>query len=147
MYHADIWPQSSLPISPSGAGLIKLVHDPSHQFLSFPRLAEIIVKIRDVVRRFIAVGILADQPRQVSLFAAGELLVGRKKLVELCREPFTPAVQLYQVLDIVRDEERILPRIALGKAEGHLVRGERLNETAILLRTEKAGLWSKRFSK
>ena len=75
-YHADIWPQSSLPIRPSGVGFVKLVHDLADELLRFPRLTGVVVKIRDVVRRLVAVGVLADEAGNVGLFAAGEF-VGR----------------------------------------------------------------------
>ncbi len=38
------------------------------------------------MRGLVAVGVLADQPGQVGLFAAGEFLVCGKKLIELCDE-------------------------------------------------------------
>src|SRR4029078_11228352 len=68
------------------------------------------------------------------------LLLGGKKLVKFLRQFLFAAHQLHQSRNVVRHKELILPRVALGKAERHLIWCEWLDKTAVSLRAEKAGL-------
>src|SRR5688572_8799468 len=61
-----------------GGVLVEVVHYLADVLLRFPRLAGVVVKVGNVMRRLVAVGVLADQAREISLLAACEFLIGRK---------------------------------------------------------------------
>ena len=91
------------------------------------------------MRRLVAVRILAHQARDVGLFAAGNFRLRRKKLVQLCDKLFGAAQQPDQPRDVVRNKERVLPRVALGEMKSYFLRGERFDETAVLFWAKETG--------
>src|SRR5204862_6152506 len=122
-----------------GRRLVKFAHYPPDTLLGLRRHAGVVIEVRDVVRRLVAVSILADQAGYVGLFAAGDLSLGREKLIELIDKFPSAAHQLDQPRDVVRNKERVLPRVGLGVVKCHLLRSEGFDEAAVLLWPEEAG--------
>src|SRR5512147_2380239 len=100
-----------------------------------------------MMRGLIAVGVLADQAGKVSLLSSGEFLLGGEQLVKLCNEFLASTHQFHQPRNILRDEKRVLPRIAFGKSERHFIRREGRNKSAVLFRAEESGLCIKEIFK
>ena len=72
-----------------------------------------------MMARFVTVHVVAHQPLFVYIFRMFKIFgrqVHRKERVETTHKPFLSAHQTHQSVDIVRYEERIVPRIAFDKA-------------------------------
>src|SRR5918998_1155246 len=81
--------------------------------------------------RLVTMRVLADQPRDVHLFATGCAAISGEQLVELVCKLRTPTHQRDESADIVRSEERVLPRVRFSKRERDLARIEWLDPIAI----------------
>ena len=80
-----------------------------------------------MVARFVAVGVLADQPRDVGRgLAAFDDRTYRKERIQLFNHLRTRAEQPFEALDIVRSQPRVLPGVALAVVVGAVRRGERI---------------------
>ena len=74
-----------------------------------------VVEPGHVVARLVAVCVLADQPGDVGLVAAGRIRRGLEDRVEPFHETLLPAHRLDQAVDVVRHEEAVLPGVGLGE--------------------------------
>ena len=80
-----------------------------------------------MVARFVAVGVLADQPRDVGRgLAAFDDRTYRKERIQLFNHLRTRAEQPFEALDIVRSQPGVLPGVALAVVVGAVRRGERI---------------------
>ena len=80
-----------------------------------------------MVARFVAVGVLPDQPRDVGRgLAAFDDRTYRKERIQLFNHLRTRAEQPFEALDIVRSQPGVLPGVALAVVVGAVRRGERI---------------------
>src|SRR5690606_41823922 len=86
-----------------------------HDALPISGLVRVIVKIDDVVRRFVAVRVLADQAGQVGLFAARKFRVRREQFIELCNELFASAHRSEEHTSELQSRENLVCRLLLEK--------------------------------
>ena len=93
----------------------------------FPRLPQHRIEVQNMVARFVAVGVLADQPRDVGRgLAAFDDRTYRKERIEFFNHLRTRAEQPFEALDIVRSQPGVLPGVALAVVVGAVRRGERI---------------------
>ena len=83
---------------------------------------------------FIAVGILADKPRNIGLGASGSLLRGGEEGVQARLEGFRAAKGLYEPRDVVGHEETVLPGVCLRVVVVYLAGVEGREPSAIKAR-------------
>ena len=84
-----------------------------------------------MVARFVAVGVLADQSRDVGRgLAAFDDRTYRKERIQLFNHLRTRAEQPFEALDIVRSQPGVLPGVALAVVVGAVRRGERIEGSA-----------------
>src|SRR6185503_19624251 len=105
--------------------------------LRLPRLARVVVEIRHVMTRLVAVRVLPDQAGDVGLLASGRAALRSEQLIELACELAWATEQLHQAADVLRREERVLPRVCFGKRKRHFARFERLDPTTVAARPHK----------
>ena len=92
-----------------------------------PRLPQPRVEVQNMVARFVAVGVLPDQPRDVGRgLAAFDDRTYRKERIQLFNHLRTRAEQPFEALDIVRSQPGVLPGVALAVVVGAVRRGERI---------------------
>ena len=97
----------------------------------FPRLPQHRIEVQNMVARFVAVGVLADQPRDVGRgLAAFDDRTYRKERIQLFNHLRTRAEQPFEALDIVRSQPGVLPGVALAVVVGAVRRGERIEGSA-----------------
>src|SRR6185295_8907585 len=116
---------------------VKLVHDLTDALLRLPRLIHIIVEIGDVMAWFIAMGILADQSRNVGLLAAGGSAFGGEHLIESAGKVCLAAHESDQTVNVLRHEKAVLPGVSFGETKGDFARIERAIPTRIVTRSHK----------
>ena len=92
-----------------------------------PRLPQHRIEVQNMVARFVAVGVLADQSRDVGRgLAAFDDRTYRKQRIEFFNHLRTRAEQPFEALDIVRSQPGVLPGVALAVVVGAVRRGERI---------------------
>ena len=92
-----------------------------------PRLPQHRIEVQNMVARFVAVGVLPDQPRDVGRgLAAFDDRTYRKERIQLFNHLRTRAEQPFEALDIVRSQPGVLPGVALAVVVGAVRRGERI---------------------
>src|SRR5262249_26893773 len=118
---------------------VKLVHDLPRARLSLPWLAHVVVEIRHVMTRLVAVRVWPDEAGDVCLFATGGAALSREELIEFVNELLPPSHQSDETTHIVRNEERVLPRVFFSKRKRNLARIERLEPVAVTARAHETG--------
>src|SRR6185436_8796219 len=118
--------------------LVKLVHDLTNARLRFPRLAHVVIKIGHVMTRFVPMSVLTNQSRDVDLLATGGATVSRKQLIQFLSKLPASTHQCNETADILRCEERVLPRICFRKCKRNLTRIERLEPIPVAARAHKS---------
>ena len=119
-------------------GRVQTVEDTPHHGLRLPRLTGVIVQVRDVVTRFVAMRVLSDEPGDVGLLTPRGTRRDREQRVELRGVTRTPAQRLDVTGDVLRYEEAVLPAVRLGEVEVHLGRVERRLESSVDARPHEA---------
>ena len=93
----------------------------------FPRLPQHRIEVQNMVARFVAVGVLANQARNVGrCLAALDHGAYREQRVQFFEHPRPAAEASDKTCDIMRSQPRILPGVALAVVVGAVRRGERI---------------------
>ena len=97
----------------------------------FPRLPQHRIEVQNMVARFVAVGVLANQARNVGRgLAALDHGAYREQRVQFFEHPRPAAEASDKTCDIMRSQPRILPGVALAVVVGAVRRGERIEGSA-----------------
>ena len=107
-------------------GRVEFSLDVAHFLGRFPLLARIGVEVDDVVARLVAVGVHADQARNVHRSLFSQIALGGEEFVEFGREGPVAAHQGDQSFGMLRHEERVLPAVALAEVSHAVDRLERI---------------------
>ena len=92
----------------------------------------VVVHIYNVVRRFVAVGVLARHTRHVGRRVGSGITLSDEQRVELCHELSVRTEQIDEPVNVVRHEERVLPGVAFGVVVGAMFCIERVEGRAEL---------------
>ena len=95
--------------------LVELIHDVANLFSSLPLLARIGIHIGNVVARFVAVSILANQTGNVCRCFFTHAVVVYEELVKSFQERLVTTEQVDQSIDILWYEESVLPTVSFAE--------------------------------
>src|SRR6185436_1386016 len=90
---------------------VKPIENFAHATLRLPWLPGVVVEISRCVARLVAMRVLTNQSGNVRLFAAGGLAFSGEHFIQLARKLLLAAHQSDEPADVLRNEERVLPRI------------------------------------
>src|SRR6478672_2181234 len=96
-----------------------MIEDHANTFLRLPCIVRPIVKVGDMVCRFITVDVTANDAVASDVFGLGEELVRQmhvKKLIEMLRESFLPTHRSDHAVDVMRNIKTVVPGIPLNEA-------------------------------
>ena len=97
---------------------VHAIHNRAQPQLRLPRLRRPCVEIRYVMAGFIAVDITTYEAIVGDIFVVSVILLGqvhREELVKTLAEDFLAAYHSHQPIDVMRDMEREIPRVALNE--------------------------------
>ena len=101
---------------PFGRSIVQRVDHVADPFLPFPRLSGIIVHVKGVMPRLVALRILSDQAGNIGRWVVAVYLgADRKQRIEFGDERIAAAEQIHQPLAVVRHEKSPLPRSAFAE--------------------------------
>ena len=99
---------------------IKCLTNPVHDGLRLLRLSTIVVQVSHVMTRFVAMGILTNQSRNIRLIAARSARISAKQRIQMIFRSLYTTQFIHHPHDIMRNIHRILPSIGLSKMVIHL---------------------------
>ena len=102
-----------------GAGAVHGVHDGAHPGLGLPGPVAPVVEIRDVVARFVAVHVVADDAVAGDVLGVGDVLVAQlhgEERVQVRAEAVGAAHQLHQRRHVLGHVQAVVPGVALDEA-------------------------------